>query len=237
MEATTTDAQLIDEAVRWAKANRKAFAKTVTSAEMFPGEKRPVAVFMAGSPGAGKTEASKALVSELGSFLRIDPDEYRQAIPGYDGTNSSLMQRAVSYLVAAVLDRAFALNQSFLLDGTLSSYEVAEKNVQRCLDKDRQVQVVYVYQEPHLAWQFVQARELVEGRGIPAERFVHQFFESRAVVDRLKAKFTMDIKVDVLLKNIDGSSGKYLANVPSLKSAVPIPHTEDEVAKMVASLS
>ena len=47
--------------------------------------------------------------------------------------------------------------------------------------KGRQVQVVYVYQEPHLAWQFVQARELVEGRSIPAERFVHQFFESRGV--------------------------------------------------------
>ena len=98
---TSTD-QVIDEAVRWAKANRKGFAKTVTLTEMFPGEKNPVAVFMAGSPGAGKTEASKALVSELGSFLRIDPDEFRQAIPGYDGSNAWLMHRAVSYLVAAV---------------------------------------------------------------------------------------------------------------------------------------
>ena len=226
---------LIEAAVRWAKANRKAFARTVTAAEMFPGEKNPVAVFMAGSPGAGKTEASKALVSELGSFLRIDPDEYRQAIPGYDGSNAWLMHRAVSYLVAAVLDRAFDLKQSFLLDGTLSSYDVAEKNVQRCLDKGWQVQMVYVYQEPSLAWQFVQARELVEGRNIPAERFVHQFFESRAVVDRLKMKFSKGIEVDVLLKNIDGSSGRYLDNVSSLKSTVPIHYTPDQVTKMVAS--
>ena len=43
--------------------------------------------------------------------------------------------------------------------------------------------------------------------------------------------------VDVLLKNNDGSSGKYLANVQSLKSAVPIQHTEDQVTKMVALLS
>jgi len=90
-----------------------------------------------------------------------------------------------------------------------------------------------VYQEPHLAWQFVQARELVEGRNIPAERFVHQFFESRAVVDRLKTKFSKEIKVDVLLKNTDGSSGRYLANVASLKSAVPIHYTEDQVTTML----
>lgn len=234
MVESAADELISEEAVRWAKANRKAFAKTITSAEMFPGEKHPVAMFMADSPGAGKTEASKALVSELGSFLRIDPDEFRRAIPGYDGSNARLMHRAVSYLVAAVLDRAFELKQSFLLDGTFSSYEVAEKNVQRCLDKGRQVQVVYVYQEPHLAWQFVQARELVEGRSIPAERFVHQFFESRAVVDRLKVKFPKEIKVDVLLKNIDGSSGRYLANVPSLKATVPIHYTPDQVTKMVA---
>ena len=61
---------LIEEAVRWAKANRKAFAKTATSAEMFPGEKNPVAVFMAGSPGAGKTEASKALVCGASIWMR-----------------------------------------------------------------------------------------------------------------------------------------------------------------------
>lgn len=108
MAESAAELLLSEEAVRWAKAHRKAFAKTITSAEMFPGEKRPatVAVFMAGSPGAGKTEASKALVSELGSFLRIDPDEFRQAIPGYDGSNSWLMHRAVSYLVAACCPRS-----------------------------------------------------------------------------------------------------------------------------------
>ena len=39
----------------------------------------------------------------------VDPDEYRQAIPGYDGTDSWLTQRAV-LTSDAMLDRAFALN-------------------------------------------------------------------------------------------------------------------------------
>jgi hypothetical protein len=101
-----------------------------------------------------KTQASKALLSELGDFLRIDPDEFRNTVPGYDGTNSWLIRSAVSYLVQAVLDRAFKQKQSFLLDGTLSSYTVAERNIQRCIDKGRDVQIIYVYQDPKLAWDF-----------------------------------------------------------------------------------
>ena len=79
-----------------------------------------------------------------------------------------------TWWLLAVLDRAFDLKQSFLLDGTLSSYDVAGKKSRGAWIRCAQVQVVYVYQEPKLAWQFVQAREIVEGRGIPAERFVQQ---------------------------------------------------------------
>ncbi|MFJ2320055.1 zeta toxin family protein [Pseudomonas sp. NPDC087817] len=52
------------------------------------------------------------------------------------------------------------------MDGTLSNIEIARKNVQRCLDKGRFVQILYVYQDPRLAWSFVRAREEAEGRRI-----------------------------------------------------------------------
>lgn len=227
---TSTELAIRQEATRWAKGRRKEFARDFTDIERFPGEQHPVAVFMAGSPGAGKTEASKALVAVLGGFLRIDPDEFRHDIPGYEGSNSWLVQPAVSYLVEAVLDRAFKQKQSFLLDGTLSSLVVAQKNIQRCLDKDRAVQILYVYQEPHLAWEFVKARESLEGRRIPADRFVHQFFESRNVVEQLKETFLDAIKIDVLLKNTDGSPRKYHANVRDLKTVVPLRYSRAQVA-------
>ncbi|MFM9427997.1 UDP-N-acetylglucosamine kinase [Variovorax sp. GrIS 2.14] len=229
------DAAVAAQATDWARDNRKRFAADFTLPTRYPGEQHPVALFMAGSPGAGKTEASKALLSELGDFLRIDPDEFRKAVPGYDGTNSWLIQSAVSYLVEAVLDRAFRQKQSFLLDGTLSSYTVAERNIQRCIDKDRDVQIIYVYQDPKLAWDFVQAREVEEGRRIPADRFVEQFFASRDVVNRLKAKFAKDIMIDVILKNTDGSSGKYHANVADLNAVAPLRHSREEVTQLVTS--
>ncbi len=72
-----------DAAVEFAKANRKAIAKRRTDTTLYPPEQCPVAVFMAGSLGAGKTEASIELIANLGGqVLRIDPDELREDCPG-----------------------------------------------------------------------------------------------------------------------------------------------------------
>ena len=57
---------------------------------------------MAGSPGAGKTEAAKEIIAQLEArpgapkILRIDPDELRGEFPGYMGSNSWLFQLAAS---------------------------------------------------------------------------------------------------------------------------------------------
>jgi hypothetical protein len=50
---------------------------------------------MAGSPGAGKTESSIALIESLSgpdTVLRIDIDDLRKEFRTYDGKNSSLFQ-------------------------------------------------------------------------------------------------------------------------------------------------
>lgn len=231
-----TDDEIKIAAEDWARANKKTFAKALTDTKRYPGEVNPVSVFMAGSPGAGKTESAKALVSNLGDgFLRIDPDEFRQHIPGYTGSNSWLFQGAVSILLSRVLDCAFDQKQSFLLDGTLSNLDQAVMNVERALRKQRDVLIMYVYQEPAQAWEFVVAREEQEGRRIPPERFVEQFFAAHSVVDALKVKFGPAISVDVILKDIDGKDRRYMGNVSSLQTALPIPYTRSDLMKIVGS--
>ncbi len=191
---------------------------------------------MAGSPGAGKTETAKALVKQLGDgFLRIDPDEFRAAIPGYNGSNSWLFQGAVSILLGKVLDLAFDQNQSFLLDGTLSNLAQAERNVQRSLAKGRRVLVLYVYQEPQQAWRFVLARETLEGRRIPRDRFVEQFLAAHRVVNALKVKFGAAMTIDAIVKDIDGSSRRYHANVSDLNDAVPLTYSPEQLQAIVGS--
>lgn len=224
---TEEEQRQIDVAVAFAKANKKRIAKERTDPSIFLREDEPVSVFMAGSPGAGKTEASKELVALMearpgcGKVLRIDPDDLRASCPGYDGHNSWIYQGAVSILVDRILDHAFDQGQSFLLDGTLSQYERAKRNIERCIRKKRTVQVLYVYQDPLLAWEFVQAREADEGRQIPIERFVDQYFSARSVVNRLKRELGPNIKVDLLVKPHDASRRLYEAGIEQIDYYVP----------------
>ena len=92
----STDSQIETGAIDFARKHKKDIAKRITSKADYPPEKNPVSVFMAGSPGAGKTEASKELIDELtdgkNDIIRIDPDELRSEFPGYQGDNSYLFQ-------------------------------------------------------------------------------------------------------------------------------------------------
>lgn len=237
MEMTPEEKRIEDAAIDYAKKHRAQIARELTDPAVFVPEQDPVSVFMAGSPGAGKTEASIELLNLKGAdgskVLRIDPDELREKLPGYNGENSWLFQRAVIPIVERIHDLALKQKQSFLLDGTLSSYKVAEKNIHRSLERDRTVQILYVYQEPQQAWLFVQAREAAEGRRIRGDDFVRQYFAARDVVNRLKEGFGKRIQVDLLMKNNDGSHRFYRAGVDRIDNHIPEKYSEADVKRML----
>jgi len=234
---TPEEKRIEEEALAYAKKHRNEIARRLTDPTIFVPEANPVSVFMAGSPGAGKTEASIELINLKGAggakVLRIDPDELREELPGYTGENAWLFQRAVIPIVERIHDLALDQDQSFLLDGTLSSYNVAEKNIQRSLKRSRTVQILYVYQEPQQAWKFVQAREAAEGRRIQPEDFVRQYFAAREVVNRLKVEFGKRIQVDLLMKNNDGSHQFYRAGVDQIDNHIPEKYSVADVRRML----
>lgn len=231
------DEGLQQDAVEYARRNKKRIARQLTDQSIYPPEAEPVSVFMAGSPGAGKTEASKVLLSKLeapgAKVLRIDPDELRDEIPGYSGSNSWAVQGAVSVLVERIHDCALKQSQSFLLDGTFANYDKARHNVERSLAKGRAVQILYVYQEPMQAWSFVLAREALEGRNIRPEDFTHQYFSARQTVNRMKADFGRDVAVDLLVKNNDGSQRFYKFGVDKIDNHVPEKYSPADVERML----
>ncbi|MBL4630875.1 MAG: zeta toxin family protein, partial [Paraglaciecola sp.] len=55
---TLTDNEITEKAIAQAKAMKKALAKEMV--DHLPEEENSVSVFMAGSPGAGKTETAKS---------------------------------------------------------------------------------------------------------------------------------------------------------------------------------
>lgn len=237
MEMTEEEKRIEEEALIYAKKHRTEIARRLTNPATFLRETNPVSVFMAGSPGAGKTEASIELLNlkaaDGAKVLRIDPDELRELLPSYNGANSWLFQRAVIPIVERIHDLALDQQQSFLLDGTLSNYNVAEKNIQRSLKRDRTVQILYVYQEPEQAWKFVQAREAAEGRRIQPEDFVRQYFAAREVVNRLKVGLGKRIQVDLLMKNNDGSHQFYRAGVDQIDNHIPEKYSVADVRRML----
>lgn len=238
MKLTVDEQEILDSAVEFAKRNRTRICRRITDRDIYKPEQQPVSVFMSGSPGAGKTESSKELVATLSegdnsSVLRLDPDELRDEFEEYNGANSYLFQKAVIILVERALDYIFKAGQSFILDGTLASYNVAEKNIQKSLDKGRVVLIIFVYQKPELAWEFVLAREAVEGRKILPEHFVNQYFGCQNVIEQLKLKFGKQIQVDLVIKNNDGSTRVYHSNVSSLKSYLKPDYTLEDVNRIV----
>jgi UDP-N-acetylglucosamine kinase len=225
---TEEEEKIRDEAIAYAKKHKHARCAELTDTSTYPPEEAPVSVFMAGSPGAGKTESAKEIIAELErrqpeapKVLRIDPDDLRGEFPGYNGSNSWLFQHATSIWVDKMHDLALEQSQTFLLDSTLSNLERARLNVRRSLKRGRPVTIWYVYQSPLVAWEFVQAREEEEGRRILPELFIEQYFAARDVVNALKQEFGANIEVDLLLKPNDQTVKLVQQGVDRIDTHVP----------------
>jgi len=218
----------------FARANAKQIAADFL-ADFCPAE-TPVSTFMAGSPGAGKTEFSKRFLHDSDNVARIDTDELRDhfAVCGYDGANSHLFQKAATRLVHAVHDLALKRKISFLLDGTFANEGIARQNIERSLKRGRDVFVMFIYQSPQIAWDFVQRREEVEGRRIFADNFAQKFCASYAVVNQMKAEFGDKITLSLVVKNIDNIGNRhYHESIQRLDDHIPERYNAEEILALI----
>jgi UDP-N-acetylglucosamine kinase len=219
-----TDDEIYNEAVEYARRHKKEIAKRLTDTAVFPPDTIPVSVFMAGSPGAGKTESANNLIARFSRdarILHIDSDTLRIEFEKYNGSNSSLFQGPTSILADKMQDFALNQSQSFVFDGTLTNLESARKNIRRSQSHKRAVYIVYVYQDPLQAWGFVKNREKKDGRHVPKEAFIDQYFKARENVNLLKKEFGNSIQVDLIVKNIDGTDFLYKENADVIDNYIP----------------
>lgn len=230
-----TDEQRAEEAVAYVKVNQKQllnhFVADVQST------RKPVSIFMAGSPGAGKTEFSKHLIDEImgakGKIVRIDPDEIRVWLPQYKEGRAELFQEAVSTAVSKIHDHVKSKSISFLLDGTFSSLDHAQKNIQLSLDKGRSVRIQYVIQPPMIAWNFTQDREKVDGRNIKRDDFIQHFIKARDTVASVKKIFGTEIQVDIIERDISLNSYSMQLNVGNLDKYLPRKYSKKDLEQLI----
>jgi len=197
---------LANEAAQYARSNSEKLLADFMHPDTYPSVSKPVSFFMSGSPGAGKTEYSTRLVADFESRLsskiaRIDPDLVRGWLPQYrpghgdQPGNAHLFQNAISIGVDTLLSDAHKNKRHFVLDGTMSHLEHARTNLKRSLSANRSIIIFFIYKEPQQAWDFTKAREQLEGRNIPKDRFVDQVFRARENVNTLINEFGKELEL------------------------------------------
>ncbi len=234
-----TDEETRAQAILYAKQNKLRIARLRTDPHIYAPTREPISVFMAGSPGAGKTEFSRDLVTILESegdqrVVRIDADDIRNDLPGYFGGNAHLFQGAASLIVEKMHDLALHRSQHFILDGTFTNSEKAKENIDRSLSRQRKVWVVYVYQKPDVAWEFTQAREKIEGRKIPRELFAEQFLNARLTVAKVHEAYGTQVTIFIVKKDFQNNAIERIAQLDqntSIDSLLGHVYTKDEIEK------
>ncbi len=191
-----------EKAKEFIKKNKHLLFEKFASSKTYQPNKNPISLFMAGSPGAGKTEYSKRFIERFDSnIVRIDADEIREIIPQYNGANSDIVQGAASIAVDILYSYALKNKYNLLLDGTFAKFEIVYRNIERSINKNREVAIHYIYQDPLVAWKFTKKREKLEGRKVPKEVFIKSFFNAKNNVIKIKSIFKDKIKVYLVIKD------------------------------------
>lgn len=194
----------------------------------------PVSVFMAGSPGAGKTEVSIELVKQFMSpAVRIDADEIRKLCDGYTGENAHLFQSAASIGVETLYNYCLDQRLNMVVDGTFA-HQKTTANIEKSLTRGRKVIIYFVYQDPIVAWDFTKKRERVEERRVTKETFIRGYFLSRANVNAAKAQFGNRIELNLLVKNLTNDNVSAIhGNIQSVDLYLEKLYTEDEIKRVI----
>ena len=203
MNKSLTDSEKAKEFI---KKNKDLLFEKFASSKIYQPNENPISLFMAGSPGAGKTEYSKRFIERFDSnIVRIDADEIREIIPQYNGANSDVVQGAASIAVDILYSYTLKNKYDLLLDGTFAKFDIAYRNIERSINKNREVAIHYIYQDPLVAWEFTKKREKLEGRRVPKKIFIESFLNAKNNVVKIKSIFKDDIKVYLVIKDYSNS--------------------------------
>lgn len=227
------------QAQEYVKSNKKNICDRFANLKIYPTVATPSSYFMAGSPGAGKTEFSKGFIKQLQDkepsrrIVRIDADEIRDILPGYNHKNAWELQPAASLGVEKILDYVFHHDQDFLLDGTFSNLDIAKRNIQRCIKHNRKIGLIYLYQDPIVAWRFTKIREAGEGRNIPKSAFVEEFFKSKECVNKIKSEFDSQVELWLIKKDFNQGIQETEFNIENVDSYLKIKYTHNKLLNML----
>ncbi len=211
-----SEADLSEEAFEWIKGNHKLVIEKFVDSSLHVVDSKPVTLFMAGSPGAGKSEIAIRLAEKFKAKpVIIDADEIRKICKGYTGSNAHIFQKAASRGVHILYEYVLKNNLNVILDGTFA-YTEWQRNIERSIKRGRKVELYYVYQEPIEAWNFTKAREVMENRRVSKEVFIKAFIKSRENANEAKKYFGDKLEMHLIIKNNSNHIERFELNIANI---------------------
>ncbi|HKK54592.1 MAG TPA: zeta toxin family protein [Patescibacteria group bacterium] len=230
-----------DESFRFAKKHKKEIIKKFISDDIKSNNK-PVFIFMAGAPGAGKTEWSQKLIKILekrslnNGIVRIDADEIRNIFRplGYNGKNSDKYKRGCIKGIEILFDNCVKNKYHTIIDGTFSSIGVVQKNIKSALKINANIFIVYVYQDPLIAWGFTKIRERDEGRKIKKDMFINSLFKSILNVNIIKKEYKKKVEVWLVEKDISNTKTKNIKfNIDNIDNYLKLKYNRKTLNELI----
>lgn len=228
-----------EESLAFAKINQKRLILQICNLTKYPPSKNPFTLFMAGSPGSGKTEYSRVFLKQLEDkdplqkIVRLDTDELRDLLPQYTGANSDLVQHASTLLFDKAFDYIQNKNLNAMIDTTFASPRSID-NVKRALGRNRKVGIIYLYQDPLIAWNYTQKRQKLEGRVVPKNIFINSYFSAKKNVNKVKLLFGKQVELNLFEKDSNNNFiNKAKFNIQSLDDYLKEKYTRTELEKLL----
>lgn len=196
-----------EDAKDWAKVkrNQEDVIQKCLEGHVVAGRKR--AIFMAGIPGAGKTEFVRNFQSNLmKDMVVVEHDQLVEHIAGYLPENYYNFRKAGSVLVTKLFDECLKQGYSFVFDGTLS-HDNGYKNIEKSLKKGFDVTVIYIHQDTLSAWKLTQAREIVKKRAIEKQGFINTCKSINASLRKIFTAFNDDDHFAMWIIKKNGAPG------------------------------
>src|SRR3989344_5648190 len=209
------------DAFDWIKKHKKDLFLKFADISLYEQDPYPTTVFMAGSPGAGKTEFSRRLAELFKQKpVIIDADEIRKIIPGYVGKKAYLFQKAATKGVNFLYDYVCKNSLNVIIDGTFAYADPIE-NIKRSLKHNRNIEIYFLYQDPVISWKFTKIREKKEFRNVPKDIFINAYVKSIENVNTVKKNFGNKIKLNLVIKDFTKGSQTLYLDAMSLEKLLP----------------
>ena len=219
--------------IEWAKKNKKYLVlEIVGDVQPSTTEEKPIAVFAAGVPGAGKTEFLNRLLANTANIVRIDMDEIVKLFDSYTPDNYYKFRGAANIIVDEAVIYCRRNRLDFVLDGTFGSGRAIE-NIRSAL-KRHDVVIFYVWKEPSLAWQHTLDRQLITKRGIDKNGFLEACLKVPKNLKAVSDKFGDKIPIYAIKKDTESDDFQITSDSTEIDKLLEVDYTKRDLERTLS---